>query len=309
MAKKITALSSGLLGAIVFVVSVLGLGASAQADSAVWTLREIRRAQGSLDYCVADHALPDGRHINLAIDPEGRLNLGLLLPNQTFTAQDKRDLRIGFDKGKAEPMVGRALTAHVMLVDIPNAAQWLTQWAQSRQLHIAGLGQKQVYPLVEAAVILDKLSHCAEQQGRAVPAVMLDLLHRAGLDDGLTIIPPPASLGFVDFAWQRGALNGGTQAFTPEPDFRTAVRGQRAILKNYCQGLWSEEMDLILVSGKTMQQQGVLTCRASGHDEVMAILFYTAGDGKARYYTHAGVERESVVAATTALAKALTGAP
>lgn len=296
MAKKI---------ALMFLLSLLALPTLAAPSS--WQMREVRRPQGSLDYCIADRTLPDGRHLNIALDPEGRMNLGLVLPDQEFTPQETLPLKLGFDKKTVFAVQARALTATMLLIDSDAPERWRMALSKNRFLTISGFGKPLRFPLDGLGAVFKELDDCAGQQDRALPPQILAVLQRAGLADGLTLIAPPPGLSFVDVAWQRGTLNGGTQAFEPKPDFRTAARGLRAVLKTYCQGLWTEEMEKILVRGRAQLQRGVMSCNAVGSEEVMAVVFFTPGDGTARYYTHAGSgdDRAAIVAANNALAKAL----
>lgn len=296
----------GCIGGLV--VILLGLFQSpALAGPSSWQMREVRRPQGSLDYCIADQTLADGRHLNIALDPEGRMNLGLVLPDQAFTPQETLPLKLGFDKKTVFAVQARALTATMLLIDSDAPERWRAALGKARLLTVSGLGKPLRFPLDGFAARLKELDDCAAQQDRALPPQILAVLQRAGLADGLTLIAPPPGLSFVDVAWQRGTLNGGTQAFEPKPDFRTAARGLRAVLKTYCQGLWTEEMEMILVRGKAQLQRGVMSCNAVGSEEVMAVVFFAPGDGTARYYTHAGSgdDRAAIIAANNALAKAL----
>lgn len=297
MAKKIALWS---------LIGLLAFPASAAAPPS-WQLREVRRPQGSLDYCIADQTLADGRHVNLALDPEGRMNLGVVLPGQDFTPQQSLALQLTFDKAPVFAVQARALTPTMLLIDSTAPERWRAVLRQARMLTVSGLGKPQRFPLAGLAPMLKQLDDCAAQQDRALPPQILAVLQRAGLAEGLTLIAPPPGLSFVDVAWQRGAINGGTQAFDPKPDFRQAVRGLRAVLKTYCQGLWTEEVDVVLVRGAAQLQRGVMSCNAVGSEEVMAVVFFAPGDGTARYYTHAGTgeTRAAILAANSALAKAL----
>jgi len=279
----------------------------AWADVADWQLREVRRPQGSLDYCVMDRTFPDGRHLNLARDPGGLMNLGFVLPDQHFTAQQVVTLQISLGKGKPQALQARALSPTMLIVDLPDQAAFRPQWGQARRLRVTGLDKPQLFPLGDAPAVWAELEECVQKQALAIPAMVLPLLEQAGLAEGLQVIPPPTILSFVDFAWKRGTINGGTQGFDPAPDFPTAVRGQLAVLKNYCQGLWSQELRWNLALGNVKQQQWVLSCTGGGRDEVMAMVFHTKGDGTARYYTHVGTgaDRAAIIAATDALALVL----
>lgn len=300
MAKKI---------ALCLLLSFLAFPALAAPSS--WQMREVRRPQGSLDYCVVDQTLADGRHINIARDPEGRMNLGLVLPGQAFTPQQAVALKLTFDKKPVFAVQARALTATMLLIDGDAPERWRTALSKARTLTISGLGQALRFPLSGVAPMLDQLDDCSAQQNQALPPQILSILQRAGLADGLTLTAPPPGLSFVDVAWQRGSINGGTQAFDPKPDFRKAVRGLRAVLKNFCQGLWTEEMGNVYKRGAMLLQSGVMSCNAVGSEEVMATVFFTPGDGTARYFTHAGSgnERAALIAANNALVKALFEQP
>ena len=267
--------------------------------------------QGSLDYCIADQTLSDGRHLNVALDPEGRMNLGVVLPDQDFSPQQNFILKLVFDKQPVFAARGRALTPTMLLIDSDAPERWRMALTKARTLTVSGLNRPQRFSLSGVAPMLEQLADCSAQQDQALPPQILEVMQRAGLAEGLTLIAPPPGMSFVDVAWQRGNINGGTQAFDPKPDFSKAVRGLRAVLKTYCQGLWTEEMEKILVSGKALLQRGVMSCNAVGSEEVMAAVFYTPGDGTARYYTHAGTgaDRAAVIAANNALAKALLAQP
>jgi hypothetical protein len=275
---------------------------------AAWQVREIRRAEGALDYCVADWRLPDGRHLNLALDAAGRVNLGLVLPRGKFDPKNPLALQVNLDKAWKQVGPARVLAPHILLLDIADKGGFVAAWRAARLLTVAGAGKPMNFALDgKASAVLDELMHCAGQVELTLPPSVQALLEQAGLADGVQVIPPPAGLSVVDVAWQRGALNGGTASFDPGTDFRRAVRGQLAVLKTFCQGLWSEEMGLIVVRAAARQQQGMLSCHSGGVDEVMMVVFYAPGDGTGRYFTFAGsgANRKSVTDAGKAVAAAL----
>lgn len=279
----------------------------AETGGADWSLREVRRGQGSLDYCITERNFYDGRRLNVARDPEGRMNLGLILPDQRWTVGETLELQLAFDKQPPQKMVALAHMPSMLLLEVVDGKAFGQKLAAARRLTITGAGKKQNVALGHIASALQELEQCTAQQSAALPAATLDILQQAGVGDGAMPIDPPPGLSFTEFAWQRGGIIGGTQAFAPTPDFRAAVRGQLTILQNFCQGLWSEDVGLILVAGKIRQQQAVLTCVISGREEVMAIVFHQAADGSARYYAHTGggKNRAAVESATAALAKFL----
>ncbi len=273
-----------------------------------WDVREIRRPEGGLDYCVADWRLRDGRHLNIALDAVGRVNLGLVLPRGRFDAENQPTLRLALDEAWTQTGVARVLAPPILLVDIADKSGFVTAWRAARQLTVAGAGKPLVFALDDkASGALTELWRCAGQAEPVLPPAVQAVLQQAGLADGVQVVPPPAGLSVVDVAWQRGRVNGGMAGFDPGTDFRVAVRGQLAVLKSFCQGLWSEEMGLVVVRGAARQQQGVLGCHAGGVDEVMAVVFQAPGDGTGRYYTFAGGggDRKAVLAAGKAVGAAL----
>lgn len=293
---------------IACIYSLLAALLLAWPAAAAWQVREIRRADGGLDYCVADWRLPDGRHLNLALDAAGRVNLGLVLPRGKFDPQNQPTLQLNLDKTWTQAATARVLAPHILLVDITDKTGFAAAWRAARQLTVAGAGKPLTFALGDkAGAAFTSLLNCAGQAEPVLPPALQALLQQAGLADGVQVIPPPAGLSVVEVAWQRGAINGGAAGFDPGTDFRRAVRGQLAVLKTFCQGLWSEELGLIVVRGTAQQQQGVLSCHAGGVEEVMAVVFHAPGDGTGRYLTFAGsgAERKSVSAAGKAVAAAL----
>lgn len=276
--------------------------------SAGWDVREIRRQDGGLDYCVADWRLSDGRHLNLALDVAGRVNLGLVLPRGRFDPQNQPVLRLNIDDAWAQSGKVRVLAPHILLLDITDKSSFAAAWRVARQLTVAGAGKPMIFKLDEkAGEALTELWRCAGQGEPVLPPTILTVLQQAGLADGIQVVPPPPGLSVVDVAWQSGGLNGGMAGFDPGSDFRRAVRGQLAVLKNFCQGLWSEEMGLVVVRGAARLQQGTLGCHAGGVDEVMAVVFHAPGDGTGRYFTFAGdgSNRKAVMSAGKAITAAL----
>lgn len=282
---------------------------SAWPAGAAWDVREIRRPDGGLDYCVADWRLPDGRHLNLALDVAGRVNLGLVLPRGRFDPQNQPALHLNLDAAWAQSGAARVLAPHILLVDITDKSGFAAAWRAAQQLRVAGAGKPMVFKLDDkASNALTALWRCAGQGDPVLPPAVLTVLQQAGLADGVQVVSPPAGLSVVEVAWQRGRLNGGMASFDPGTDFRRAVRGQLAVLKNFCQGLWSEDMGLVVVRGAVRLQQGVLGCHAAGVDEVMAVVFHAPGDGTGRYFTFAGdgSSRKAVTQAGKAVMQALT---
>jgi hypothetical protein len=283
------------------------------ADAQVWHMREVRRQpDAKLDYCVLEQALVAGPELSLAADPLGRLNLGLvvsenLLPRVTGGKTQTVKLSIQFDEGKAETLTAHRQWGGVLLMDLPQPELFREKFAAARSLMIAIQAQRLVFPLSPSEQPLEQLADCLEGSGRSLGSETLALLKVGGLDQDLSEIPPPSGLGFVDYAWQRANLVGGSKDFKPEPDFTRAIRAQLAEIKAFCRGLWSEQAGLMRGRAGMLSQEFILTCISDGTEEVMGIVFHQSAAGNTRFYVHGstGEHRAEVESATKKLTQAL----
>jgi hypothetical protein len=293
-----------------------------QAASA-WQLREVRSAAGALDYCIIEQNAGQGHLLNIARDAAGTMNLGLIIPAQRWRVGQSVPLRLRLDAQTSRAYTARAQAATMLLLDVP--APLATELRQARAVRVELDTPPVRLMLADFAGALATLTACATAPAAATPATsipsvpslppaLLTPLEQAGLADAISFMPPPAGISFVDYAWQRAGLIGGVKNFTAMPNFRAAVRGELALLKTACQGLWSDDVGLILVSGTTQTQRATLSCALAGREEMMGVVFHAdsqnGGNGRAdaHYYVHAGQgqDRAAIEAATTALTTALT---
>lgn len=274
-------------------------------------LREIRRADGGLSHCVVDQAYANGMHVNIARNPDGQMNLGIVVPGAAFGVSEVYPVRLELAGAPMRLTKARALTAEMLLIDLGRDTEFIPQLVEVQRLAVVGRVDRMDFAVPAAAAMQTQLEQCSAQHDKILPPALQELLQAAGLGDSvvLDLDATPDGHAFADYAWRRGAVTGGARQRDPgrAADFPGIVKAQLAALKDHCRGLWHQAVSDVASFGPARQQRALLTCRRAGEGNVMSVLFHQAADGRFSIISHAGAlaEKENVRAATAQLGKVL----
>lgn len=274
-------------------------------------VREVRRADSALSHCVVDQAYGNGRHLNIARNVDGQLNIGIVVPGAAYDPSATYPVRLELGAAPMRISKARAQSAEMLLIDLGKDAEFAAQLPQAQMLAVVGRSDRMEFPLPHAAAMLEQLEQCAGQRASVLPEALRELLRAAGLGDSVAYDPgaTPDGRTFADYGWRRGAVTGGSRQrdLSRAVDFAGIVKAHLAALKDHCRGTWQETVGALTGFGAARQQRALLTCTQEREGAALGVLFHQAADGRFSIISHAGAreETENVRAATAALAKVL----